>query len=442
MGFFDLEDFLMANKPSYEELEQRVKELDQAESGRKGAEEALLESETILSMAGHTARFGGWSAHPDEQEVVWSEEVALIHEKQPGYSPTVEEAIQHYAPEWRDKIAEVFQKCIREGTPYDEEMEIITAGGHRLWVRTTGEAVRDNTGKIVRVQGSFQDITERKQAEDALKSSQMRIKAMADSSFEAIVLTENGLCLDQNPAAEKMFGYTKAEIVGKKGTCYFVPEDREFAYNFAMSGHEKPYTATALRKDGTTFPCEIQAQGTVYRGRSIRIASCRDITDRIKAQKITQKEKKDLEKEILKRTVDLEETNTALGILLKKRERDKTDVEEKVILNVKVMIEPYLKKLKKSTLNDKQMIYLKILESNVREIISPFGQRLSSELMKLTPKELNVANLVRQGKTTKEIAALSNVSPETISLHRKNIRKKLNLTEKKVNLRTSLSRFI
>jgi len=337
----------------------------------------------------------------------------------------------------REEILGIISK---DGKLENYEAQLLNKQGTPYWASLSVKPIKYKGEDVLLT--SATNITERKLAEDELKSSQMRIKAMADSSFEAIILTENGLCLDQNRAAEKMFGYTKAEIVGKKGTCYFVPENRELAYNFAMSGHEKPYTATALRKDGTTFPCEIQARGTVYRGRSIRVASCRDISDRIKAQKITQKEKKDLEKEILKRTVDLEETNTALGILLKKRERDKTDVEEKINLNVKVMIEPYLKKLKKSTLNDKQMIYLKILESNVREIISPFGQRLSSELMKLTPKELNVANLVRQGKTTKEIAALSNVSPETISLHRKNIRKKLNLTEKKVNLRTSLSRFI
>ena len=429
----------MANKPTYEELEKRVRELEQTESERKRAEDALRESEIILSMAGRTARFGGWSAHPDGKEVAWSEQVALIHEKQPGYSPTVEEAIQHYAPEWRDKITEVFQKCTHEGTPYDEEMEIITAGGHRLWVRTIGEAVRDNTGKIVRVQGSFQDITERKQAEGALKNSQMRIKAMADSSFEAIFLSEKGICLDQNPAAEKMFGYTKAENIGKNSISNFVPEDRERINNFVMSGYEKPYIVTALRKDGTTFPCEIQARQTSYHGRSIRIASCHDISNRIKIQKTTQKEKKDLEKKVKERTIELEETNTALNVLLKKRERDKTDVEEKVVLNVKVMIEPYLKKLKKSMLNDNQMIYLGILESNVKEIISPFGQKLSSRLISLTPTELKVANLVRQGKTTKQIAVLSNVSPETISCHRKNIRKKLNLTEQKSNLRTSLS---
>ena len=300
--------------------------------------------------------------------------------------------------------------------------------------------LQNKGGMITGVSGIARDITKLKMMENELKSSQMQIKAMADSSFEAIFISEKGICLDQNPAAEKMFGYTKAENIGKNPISNFVPEDRERINNFVMSGYEKPYIVTAIRKDGTTFPCEIQARQTTYQGHSIRIASCRDITDRIKVQKITQKEKKALEKEILQRTVDLEETNTALGVLLKKRERDKADVEEKVVLNVRVMIEPYLKKLKKSMLNDKQMIYLNILESNVKEIISPFGQTLSSKLIKLTPTELKIANLIRQGKTTKEIAVLSSVVPETISCHRKNIRKKLNLTEKKLNLRTSLSR--
>ena len=150
---------------------------------RKRAEESLRESEALLRMAGRTARFGGWSAHLDRHEVVWSEQVALIHEKQPGYSPTVEEAIQYYAPEWGDKVAAAFQLCIREGTPYDEEMEIITAGDNRLWVRTTGEPVRDNMGKIVGVQGSFQDINERKRAEQALKNNQIFLKRIINSTF-------------------------------------------------------------------------------------------------------------------------------------------------------------------------------------------------------------------------------------------------------------------
>ena len=183
---------------------------------RKQAEEALRESEKLLSMAGHTARFGGWRARPDGDEVVWSEQVALIHEKQPGYSPTVEEAIQYYAPEWRDKIAAAFQICIREGTPYDEEMEIITASGHRLWVRTTGEPVRDNMGKIVGVQGSFQDISERKRTEQALKNNQNFLNRIIDQSpFATWISDEKGTMIKCNAALKKFSNITDEQLIGK-----------------------------------------------------------------------------------------------------------------------------------------------------------------------------------------------------------------------------------
>jgi two-component system, cell cycle sensor histidine kinase and response regulator CckA len=185
-------------------------------SAHKRTLEALRESEALLVMAGRTARFGGWSSDSDGHEVVWSEQVALIHEKQPGYSPTIEEAIQHYAPEWRDKIAAAYQICIREGTPYDEELEIITAGGHRLWVRTTGEAVRDKMGEIVRVQGSFQDISERKRTEQALENNQNFLNRIIDQSpFATWISDEKGTMIKCNAALKKFLNITDEQLIGK-----------------------------------------------------------------------------------------------------------------------------------------------------------------------------------------------------------------------------------
>jgi len=134
----------------------------------------------------------------------------------------------------------------------------------------------------------------------------------------------------------------------------------------------------------------------------------------------------------------LEETNVALNILLKKRDEDKVELEEKVLLNVKEMIEPFILKLKKSRLDKRQTAIVDILESNMKDIVSSFTYRLGSKFYNFTPAEIHVANLVKQGKTTKEIAELLGLSNRTICFHRENIRKKLGLKNQKINLTSHL----
>ena len=127
--------------------------------------------------------------------------------------------------------------------------------------------------------------SERKRGDEALKESEERLKALSEASFEAIFLSEKGICLDQNQTAERIFGFTRAEAVGRHGTEWIVPEDREQVNNNMLSNYKKPYEATALRKDGTTFPCEIQGRRINYQDRSIRITALRDITERRRAEK-------------------------------------------------------------------------------------------------------------------------------------------------------------
>jgi PAS domain S-box-containing protein len=144
------------------------------------------------------------------------------------------------------------------------------------------------------------------------------------------------------------------------------------------------------------------------------------------------------EKELEVKTLNLEELNVALSVLLKKREEDKTKLEENVMFNMKELIEPCLEKLKNTGLGERQLTLVDILETNLNEIILPFSRSLSSGYLKLTPSEIQVANLVKLGKNTKEIADLLNLSGRTIESHRENIRKKLGIKYKKANLRTYL----
>ena len=113
-------------------------------------------------------------------------------------------------------------------------------------------------------------------------------------------------------------------------------------------------------------------------------------------------------------------------------------MEENILANVKKLIEPYFEKIQNTGLNDQQKGLLRIVESNLNEIISPFTQKISLKYFKLTSTEIQVATQIRHGYTTKKIAALMNVSPRTIETHRKNIRRKIGLEGKKANLRSHL----
>jgi DNA-binding NarL/FixJ family response regulator len=146
-------------------------------------------------------------------------------------------------------------------------------------------------------------------------------------------------------------------------------------------------------------------------------------------------------KELENKTHKLEELNAALKVLLKHRDEDKKDFEEKVIANVKKLVFPYIEKLNNSQLNDRQMVYLNIIKSNLEDIIAPFLHQLSSKYSDLTPNEIQVAGFVKEGKTTKEIAELLNSSTGAIDFHRNNLRKKLGLRNTKTNLRSFLLTF-
>ena len=156
------------------------------------------------------------------------------------------------------------------------------------------------------------------------------------------------------------------------------------------------------------------------------------------ARKRIEEALRESEKDLKGKGIRLEELNSALKILLEKGEKDREDLEEKVMVNVKEMVLPYVAKLKSTGLDAMQETFAGIIESNLDAIVSPFLKKLSSKYLNLTPTEIRVADLVKQGLSTKEIGRLLNSSPETISRHRKRIRKKLQLKDKKSNLRTHL----
>lgn len=170
----------------------------------KQAEAELQEQARLLDMAGHIGRFGGWAVDLPGKRVEWSDVVAKIHGMPPGYSPTVEEGIGFYAPECRERIRECFTACTERGIPFDEELQIVTANGERRWVRSVAAPVRDEGNRTVRVEGAFQDITERKLAERETEQLNQRLVTMLDS------ITEGFLAIDRE------WRYTHANAAGAR----------------------------------------------------------------------------------------------------------------------------------------------------------------------------------------------------------------------------------
>lgn len=160
--------------------------------------------------------------------------------------------------------------------------------------------------------------------------------------------------------------------------------------------------------------------------------------ENITALKLAEEALKVQEQDLEAQRKSLQEANTALKVLLKQREEDKVALENRILGNIKDLISPYVAKLKDKNLKSGQRTLIDIIDSNLKDIASPLLQRLTTAKIILTPQEIQVATLVKEGKSSKEIADVLNVSTTTISFHRKNLRKKLGLDNTRKNLRAYL----
>lgn len=189
------------------------------------------------------------------------------------------------------------------------------------------------------------------------------------------------------------------------------------------------------------YPCHNAGHERWYRMRATRLDGFDPLTVityhyDITSEKSTHIRIMELENELKKQKTNLETVNMALDVLLKRREEDKKNLEENVLSNVKEVVTPYVEKLKKSNLDSHQREYLAIIEANLNGVIAPFVHHLSSNFFDLTSREIGVANLILEGRGTKDIADVLCISPNAVEFHRKNIRKKLGIRKKKVSLRS------
>jgi diguanylate cyclase (GGDEF)-like protein/PAS domain S-box-containing protein len=170
----------------------------------------------LLQMASDVAHIGGWIFDTAQGRVIWSDEVCHIHEVPVGTAPTVEEALAYFAPESRGKLRRLVEACLRDGTPYDEELRIVTARGRSVWVRAIGEPVRGPDRAITGLQGAFQDISDQLQAEQQAVRMAGRLSATLESITDAFYTLDHEWRFTYlNQEAERLFKRPRAQLLGK-----------------------------------------------------------------------------------------------------------------------------------------------------------------------------------------------------------------------------------
>ena len=382
-------------------------------------------------------------------------------------------------PDELNKIRERYKKRIKgEYISNAYETVLVRKDGKSVPIELTGVKTcwDGQTADMVIIR----DLSNLSQTEQALRESETRFKELAELLPQTVYEMDiNGNLTFVNRRAFDQFGYTIEDF--NKGANAFdmiITEDHNRAIeNIAklLRGEKIGINKyTALRKDKSTFPAKFYSEGIFRGGKPFGVRGLIiDITEQEMFEKELQKARDELENRVKERTSalteaneilraeiaerkrieiallakekelenkndELNEFNSALKVLLKKRDEDKIQLEDKVISNVKELILPYLEQLKKDALNSRHSAYLNIIESNLKDIISSFGANIKKRFLNLTPTEIRIADLIKNGKTTKEIASLLSLSQKTIEFHRDNIRSKLQIKNKKINLRAYL----
>ena len=464
----------MSEKPTYEELEQRVKLLEKGAAKFDLNDTAPRKTEERFRM--FLNNLGDIAYETDSSgNLTYANKITEVITRVPLKDMIGHPFLPLFTIESQQIARDVYQKTL---SGKSLEYELTFASGRTCHFKN--EPLRNNNDKIIGVFGIARDITERKKAEKALNESEARYRALFENMIDGIAVYEaqdNGedfIFVDLNKAGETISSITRSNVIGQSVLEMF-PGVKDFGlfevFQDVWRTGQSTHRPTRLYKDNRI---SFWVENAVFKLPSGEIAAVySDETKRRQAEESLKQAHDELERRVKERTATLEKTNarlmqeievrkqaekalrkretemeiqsqhllevnSALKFLLKQRDEDKKELQASVVANVKELVAPYLDKLYQSNLDNRQRSYVEVAKANLNDIISPFIGNLSAKHLNLTPTEVQIANFVKHGKTTKDIAEIRNLSFETVRFHRKNIRKKFGIKNKKINLRTYL----
>ena len=460
----------MSKKPTYEELAQKFKVLKKDESD-------LRESEALYRSLFENAPVGIGIADEDGNIIDFNDAILKPGDYTPEDIARIKNLKELYADQ---KVqSDILAKLNQAGYVDNAEVQFKRKDGRPYHCLLSVRRISYKGKRCF--QAIVQDVSRLKEVENLLWESRQQFLSLVETTSDWIWEVDiSGTYIYSNQKVKDILGYDRQEVIGKTPFDFMPPHEarkvtkifRKFAksrkafsglenINLHRDGHEvvletsgvpvfdergeylgyrgidrditaRKLAETALEQVNTELEKRVKERTAALS------ESNKQLREEIRERKQFETELRKREKQLKNKAVQLQELNSALEILLKKRDEDRIDLEEKMVSNVRELVFPYLAKLNNGKLPDKEKTYLSMIKSNLKDIISPFARSLTGKYIGLTPTEIQVANMIKQGKTTKDIAELNNLSARTIEFHRDNIRSKLGIKNKKINLRTYL----
>ncbi len=342
-------------------------------------------------------------------------------------------------PEDKHILGENFRRRLSDES--ECELRVMRKDGDIVFLKIFGSHMLFHG--LPAISGTIIDITGYKKLCEALRQSEAKYRNIFENAIEGLFQsTPEGKLISVNSSMAGSYGYDSPEemiaSINDFGKQVFVnPKDRErWRALLEETGVLEGFEVQHYRKDSKVIWCSINARAV--RDVSGNIAcfegSIEDISIRKQVENELRKKSKDLENKSRR----LEDMNTTLRVLLDQRDEDKRQLEETVLNNIKSLIIPHIERLKGTQLTHNQQAHVTLLETNLEDIVSKFSSKLKSNLINLTPREIEIATQIKIGRGTKEIAQLLNISDAAVERHRKSLRRKFGLTNRKINLQNYL----
>jgi len=444
------------------QLSERKSDPGQKSSQKEGTEDALLPYTDIFRQITENTPEIFWLFDRIQRKVMyvspayeklWGRSVQSLYDRHEAWLESVHPDDLLYAQA-------SFEGIIETGCGGEREYRIIRPDGTLRWVSDRTFGIRDAQGTIYLIAGITIDVTDYKDTERALSESEKRYHLVAERTSDVVSITTfslNPSYVYASPSHKEVLGYEPEDLVGKCPFDFIHPEDREklipimtryISLSQQGSGirEEKPPSERMLfrSRDGWGNWRYMEASADLLDADHILFVS-RDITERMQTEAELRKARDELEQRVQERTTELkdktdrlEQANIALRVLLETRDRDRKSIEESMLFNIKEFAEPHLEKVKQTNLTELQRGCLDVIESTLKELTSPLLRDLAKNYANLSRTEIQVANLVSFGRSTKEIAETLHVSKRTVEGHRMNIRRKLGIRDEKKSLQSYL----